>query len=457
MLETYNNNILDNMFFYPTFLNTSIAEDTDNNINKCFVSIKKEYYSKVMENTFCNENINILLRVETICRPVFLHGLIDIDSCNLRTETRIEKYLRYKLINKCTSESLLNAYFDKIYCRTKSTFLDYNNVVYDIVEKNDDLLITKSKCDSMLIMNVDCEIDIDQILRSYQNFDKIVFNPDCTGYIFSQKNKNTYYYKFKNINNFVQFDPYPKVSVVMTVYNKEQYVEFAIKSVLNQSYKNLELIIIEDCSTDNSLQIVNKFQGIENVKIICNKQNSGCYVSRNIGITNATGSIIAFQDADDYTLEHRIEKQINLMITKNLLMVGCNMIRSHIPNINYENDMDILNDVEKSIKHFDLDCCNEMFGYPTLLIKKELFDRHGYYIERKKGMDMEFPERVMFKELGKKFTDSSWDFLDKESNKIYEKLNELLVISPDMNETNISNNIKSDDYLKNKLWRDTYV
>lgn len=496
IIEAYNSSYLDNIFVYPTVLEGCVLNTNDNNINKCFISLKKKYYSKTNENTFCNENINLLFKIETLCRPIMLLGLIDITNCNIQKELRIEKYLRLALVNKCVTEryqnsnvniiaqtiysngikiahiddyallkkNILNIYFDKIYSRNKIKKFDDNSITYEITDIEDIMLINKcydQKLNAILIINEFFDVNINTILNKYHNFDKIIFNTNVVGYIFNvnAQKGNTYYFKNESqfITKQISFNPYPKISVIMTVYNKEKYVESAIESVLRQTYKNLELIIVEDCSTDNSLEIVNKFLLFPNVKIICNKQNLGCYVSRNIGISNANGSIIGFQDADDYTLGCRIEKQLNLLLGKNLLMVGCNMIRSHISNINYNNDQDILKDVNTNIKHFDCDCCNEMFGYPTLLIKKELFDKHGKYIERMKGMDMEFPERVMFKELGKKFSDSSWEFFDKESNEIYEKLDELLVVSPDMNEMNISNAIKTDEYLQNKMWREQYV
>lgn len=504
ILEEYNNSFLDNVFVYPTILDGCVLNDNNNNINKCFISFKKEYYSKINENNFCNENINLLFKIETLCNPICKLNLVDISNCNISKELNINRYLRLELVNKCIvdryqnlninvtsqivfsngikithideyailNKNILNVYFDKIYCRNKIISFDKSSITYEITDLKDNILVNQcydQKLNAILIINnnsTKCDtydtydnINIRTILNHYQNFNKIVFNDKCIGYIFNNGIKicNVYYCKNPKITNQISFNPYPKISIIMTVYNKEKYVKSAIESVLRQTYKNLELIIVEDCSTDNSLQIVNKFAKFTNIKIICNKQNLGCYVSRNIGIDNSSGSIIGFQDADDYTLSDRIEKQLNLMLGKKLLMVGCNMIRSHIPNINYNKDYNILKDVESNIKHFDCDCCNEMFGYPTLLIKKELFDLYGKYIEKSKGMDMEFPERVMFNELGKKFSDSSWDFFDKESNKIYEKIDELLVISPDMNEINISNCIKTDEYLQNKLWRQNYI
>lgn len=259
----------------------------------------------------------------------------------------------------------------------------------------------------------------------------------------------------KQYNTIIK-NPYPLVSIIMTVFNKSIYLVNAIESMLRQTYKNIELVIVEDVSTDDSRDILKRYEGVPNVKIIYNEENMGCYKSRNTGIRNASGSIIGFQDADDYAMSNKIEKQIKLMNKHNLMMVGTNMLRSELPDINFESDSEILTRLQE-ITPQTHNASTEFFGYPTLLIKKELFDKHGLYIERRKGMDMEFPERVMFKELGVVFDDSSWEFLDKGENSIYKKIDEILVISPMMNELNITNSITSDDFLTNYEWRKNYV
>lgn len=265
----------------------------------------------------------------------------------------------------------------------------------------------------------------------------------------------------KDYDKMIQ-NPYPLVSIIMPLYNKERYVDDAIQSILKQTYRNIELIIVNDCSTDKSADIISKYKDHHSVKIIHNTINMGCYYSRNIGIKSSFGEFVGIHDADDYMLSTKVEKLVKLMINKNLLMTSCNMIRSHMQSINYNNDNDILKDLSISIggdyvhKH---DCCIEYFGYPTMLFRRALFDKYGMYIERRKGMDMEFPERVLFKELGILFkeNESSWNYLNKEKNSIYEKINELLVISPELNEGNITVGVKSDDYLINKAWRKEYL
>ena len=90
----------------------------------------------------------------------------------------------------------------------------------------------------------------------------------------------------------------PFFSVIIPVYNKEKYVQAAVKSVLNQTFTDFELIIVNDCSTDNSRKEVSKIIS-EQIKIIEHHENKGLSASRNTGIKNATGNFIAFLDADD--------------------------------------------------------------------------------------------------------------------------------------------------------------
>lgn len=92
----------------------------------------------------------------------------------------------------------------------------------------------------------------------------------------------------------------PRVSVVIPNFNNEQYIEEAIKSVQNQSLKDIEIIIIDDCSTDYSWNIIQQIAKSDSrIKIIQNKKNSGAGLSRNAGLDIATGEFIKFLDSDD--------------------------------------------------------------------------------------------------------------------------------------------------------------
>jgi len=110
----------------------------------------------------------------------------------------------------------------------------------------------------------------------------------------------------------------PRVSIIMPAYNAELYIEQSILSVLNQTYKNFELIVINDFSTDNTLKIIQKYSLIDNrITLINNSENLGVVHSRNKAIDFATGTYIAFLDSEDLWLPFKLDKQIAFMLENN--------------------------------------------------------------------------------------------------------------------------------------------
>lgn len=111
-----------------------------------------------------------------------------------------------------------------------------------------------------------------------------------------------------------ELNPCPKVSVVLPMYNADAYVGQAIESILNQTLTNLELIIINDASTDDSLQIATKFAEEDaRVHVVDLEQNSGIAQALNTGLSLARGEYVARMDADDISAPERLEKQLNFM------------------------------------------------------------------------------------------------------------------------------------------------
>ena len=90
------------------------------------------------------------------------------------------------------------------------------------------------------------------------------------------------------------------VSVIVPIYNSEQYLHRCIDSIVNQSYKDIEIILINDGSTDNSGEICNEYAVIDNRIKVMNTQNNGPAAARNIGIENSKGKFIFFVDSDDF-------------------------------------------------------------------------------------------------------------------------------------------------------------
>ena len=92
-----------------------------------------------------------------------------------------------------------------------------------------------------------------------------------------------------------------KISVIVPIYNNEQYLKTCLDSLVNQSLNDIEIILIDDCSTDNSYKIAQEYNdNYSNIKLYKNNQNYGQGKTRNIGLDIATGEYIGFIDSDDY-------------------------------------------------------------------------------------------------------------------------------------------------------------
>ena len=105
------------------------------------------------------------------------------------------------------------------------------------------------------------------------------------------------------------------ISIIIPVYNAEKFLDETINTVLNQTYKNFELILVNDGSKDKSVDVIKKHND-KRIKLIDNKNNKGAALSRNDGIRKAKGRYICFLDADDLWNKEKLEKQINFMKEK---------------------------------------------------------------------------------------------------------------------------------------------
>ncbi|MGN7382090.1 Chondroitin polymerase [Chlamydia abortus] len=107
----------------------------------------------------------------------------------------------------------------------------------------------------------------------------------------------------------------PKVTVIMPVYNAGKFIDTAINSVLAQTWNNLEIIIIDDCSEDNTVELIKQHaKNDHRIQLMHTGKNSGAYMARNIGLKAATGEFITCHDADDWSHPEKIEKQVIYLI-----------------------------------------------------------------------------------------------------------------------------------------------
>lgn len=112
----------------------------------------------------------------------------------------------------------------------------------------------------------------------------------------------------------------PLVTVIIPCFNSELFIQDCIRSVLQQSHKNIEIIVIDDGSTDNTLL---QMEGFASRITILRKENEGAASARNLGMQYSNGEYIAFLDSDDIWLPEKIEKQMRLITGKNLDLVYC--------------------------------------------------------------------------------------------------------------------------------------
>ena len=173
-----------------------------------------------------------------------------------------------------------------------------------------------------------------------------------------------------------------KFSVIVPVYNTQKYLKRCIESVLNQTYKNYEIILINDGSTDNSLEILKKYESNNKVKIITQK-NHGLSYTRNVGISHATGDYVILLDSDDF-LEKDLFKVLNLNI-KNEDMIKFNYNyyfgngeKKTIQSVKFEDNsgQEALRKLISEKKVFEMSC---IYTYKKDYIKNFKFEEGKYH------------------------------------------------------------------------------
>jgi glycosyltransferase involved in cell wall biosynthesis len=171
----------------------------------------------------------------------------------------------------------------------------------------------------------------------------------------------------------------PLVTVLLPCYNAELYIEEAVRSIMNQTYSNLEILIIDDCSTDSSHEIVSRLAiEDERIRIIKNEKNLKLIKTLNKGLDLARGDYIARMDADDVSLPERIEKQINYMLSNpevDLCGTNYTMINAE-GNIIGTSNYPLTNlDIKLNLLFYN------PFAHPTVLFKRDFVNKIGKYKE----------------------------------------------------------------------------
>lgn len=179
-----------------------------------------------------------------------------------------------------------------------------------------------------------------------------------------------------------------KISIIISAYNGEKYIVKYVESILNQSYKNLEIIIINDESKDNTINILSYYKGLNSKIRVIDKQNEGVSSARNYGIKISSGDYIIFVDADDTLEPNAVEVLLELIINGNveLAIASNNVFRRKC--INRKNILiDKLYDKKEIVEKITQ--CNIFFSTPwgklfdtniVKILKGLRFDRLDIYV-----------------------------------------------------------------------------
>ena len=168
-----------------------------------------------------------------------------------------------------------------------------------------------------------------------------------------------------------------KVSVIIPVYNAAQYLERCLDSVINQTLKDIEIICINDCSTDNSLEILEEYASKDNrIKIIDFKENKGVAAARNAGINEAQGEYIGFVDPDDY-----IDSDFYAQLYKKAYETKADIVKGNDINVVYCDGTKKMLPQNESIKEHKI---NFWVQFTTAIFKKDFLIKNN----------IEFPEEM---------------------------------------------------------------
>ena len=192
----------------------------------------------------------------------------------------------------------------------------------------------------------------------------------------------------------------PFFSIIIPLFNKEKHIYNTINSVLNQSFSDFELIIVEDCSTDNSILEISKIND-PTISIIKHKYNQGLSASRNTGIKNAKGGYIAFLDADDLWKPNFLEEIVNLIQEFPIASIFGTNYEEILVNSKVLLPSNIAHTLPTHSvirDYFKTSLTQPLFCYSGVCVKKEIFESIGYFNDTITfGEDVDFNIRAHLK------------------------------------------------------------
>lgn len=184
------------------------------------------------------------------------------------------------------------------------------------------------------------------------------------------------------------------VSVIIPVYNREKTIKKAIESVLEQTYTDLEVIIVDDCSTDKTIEVVESIAD-KRIRLVKSPKNGGACKARNLGIDHANGELIAFQDSDDYWHADKLEKSVHFLKEKDADFVFSALNRKGIRGQEEKNEIvpkyNINKEENKLLKILTGNCVSTQ----TIVARREIFDKVKFDYKMPRFQDWEFSIQVI--------------------------------------------------------------
>lgn len=176
------------------------------------------------------------------------------------------------------------------------------------------------------------------------------------------------------------------ISVVIPAYNRGYIIRKCIESVLQQTYQNIEVIVVDDCSIDNTVSVV---KSIKDPRVQCYmlEKNRGACFARNYGVERSNGEYIAFQDSDDFWKEDKLEKQLAFMENSGAELVFCGMNRNDPLNNTstyYPSDFSDKKDILEQLLE------NNAISTQTILIKRTCMKKISFDITFRRYQDWDF-------------------------------------------------------------------
>jgi len=175
------------------------------------------------------------------------------------------------------------------------------------------------------------------------------------------------------------------ISVIVSLYNYKCFIKDCIKSILNQTYKNFELIIVDDCSTDNSYEKAKKFEKKDNrIKVIKLDKNMGYSTAKNEGIISSKGEYIVTLDADDMMIKDSLEVRLKAVLKYNVPFVYADaiMVKNDISLENcYKLDIKKIRKERTKIAHYDPSYGIYSIHAQGIIIHRDIYKKYGLYDE----------------------------------------------------------------------------